>query len=292
MSRREEYVVQAESALLQYLLQLHKGQSKTSVKAMLKHGQVCINGVTEKRGDRQLKTGDKLVLNHEKTQTEFKHPQLRIVWQDDELIVVDKKEGLLSVSDSPAQERTAYFLLNDYVRKINSRNRIFILHRLDKGTSGLLMFARNREIQEYMRASWHNIITRRTYIAIIEGVPAKTEDTVISYLAENSRMKVYCTDRQHGKQAILHYKVLSSNALYALVEIELETGRKNQIRAQMEYIGHPVVGDPKYGAATNPAGRLMLHAMRLCFIHPATGEELRFESKPPKEFEDFFKLKL
>jgi 23S rRNA pseudouridine1911/1915/1917 synthase len=282
--------VKEQDTLLPYLLGLYaRQQSKTSVKALLRHGQVWVNGTPVTHFDTPLRPGDEVLVSHEKGRVMFNHPLLRIVWEDDELIVVDKKEGLLSVSDSPSQERTAWFLLSQYVKKINPRNRIFMLHRLDKGTSGLMMFARNKNIQEYLRANWHEMITRRTYIAVAEGVPEKREDTITTWLAENSRMKVYCTDPQHGKEAVSRYRVLKNNMTYSLVELELETGRKNQIRAQMEHIGHPVAGDPKYGAQTDPAGRLMLHAGRLFFIHPATGEEMRFETPVPKQFKDLVK---
>ncbi len=285
-AKSRKSIVKENNTLLPYLLEWLNRQSKTSVKGLLSRGQVWVNGTPSTHFNTPLSPGDEVSISYKKVPVPFNHPQLKIVWEDDELIVVDKKEGLLSVSDSPSQERTAYFLLSQHVKKTDPRNKIFILHRLDKGTSGLMMFARNRNIQEYLRANWHKMITRRSYVAVIEGVPEKNEDTVVTYLAENSRMKVYCTDPQHGKQAVSHYRVLKSNATCSLIELELETGRKNQIRAQMEYIGHPVAGDPKYGAQTDPAGRLMLHARRLFFIHPATGEEMRFETPVPKQFNE------
>jgi pseudouridine synthase, RluA family len=282
--RGQRSMVKSESTLLPYITEMLSERSKSAVKSILKHGQVFVNGSSVTHFDTPLNIGDEVFISHEKGRIEFNHPQLKIVWEDDELIVVDKAEGLLSVSDTPTQERTAYFLLNQYVKKINPRNKIFILHRLDKGTSGLMMFAKNPEIQEYLRSNWHRMITRRSYAALIEGVPEKKKDTIITYLAENSRMKVYCTDPENGKEAISHYTVVKSNTQHTLIELDLETGRKNQIRAQMEYIGHPVAGDPKYGAQTDPAGRLMLHARRLFFIHPATGVEMRFETPMPKKF--------
>jgi 23S rRNA pseudouridine1911/1915/1917 synthase len=282
--RGQQSIVKEENTLLPYLLELLAPQSKTTVKALLRRGQVWVNGTPVTHFNTPLNPGDKLLISHEKGYVTFNHPQMKIVWEDNDLIVIDKKEGLLSVSDYPSQEHTAYFLLSQYVKKTDPRNRVFILHRLDKGTSGLMMFARNKNIQEYMRANWHKLITRRTYVALVEGVPEKNEDTIITYLAENNRMKVYCTDPQHGKEAVSRYRVLKSNTEYTLIELDLETGRKNQIRAQMEHIGHPVAGDPKYGAETDPSGRLMLHAARLSFIHPATGEELHFETPIPKQF--------
>jgi 23S rRNA pseudouridine1911/1915/1917 synthase len=282
-------IVKENHTLLPYLLEWLNQQSKTSVKGLLSRGQVWVNAVPSTHFNTPLKPGDEVFISHEKAPVPFNHPQLKIVWEDEELIVVDKKEGLLSVSDSPSQEHTAWFLLSQYVKKTDPRNKIFILHRLDRGTSGLMMFARNRNIQEYLRSNWHEMITRRSYVALVEGTPEIKEDTIITYLAENKQMKVYCTDPQHGKKAVSHYRVLKSNATCSLIELELETGRKNQIRAQMEYIGHPVAGDPKYGALTDPAGRLMLHARCLFFKHPATGEELRFETPVPKQFRELVK---
>ena len=287
--RGQNSIVKGDNTILPYLIELLKHQSKNSVKALLKHGQVTVNGRSVTHFDTPLSAGDKVFISHEKGRVEFNHPLLKIVWEDDELIVVNKKEGLLSVSDSPTQERTAYFLLTQYVKKIDERNRIFILHRLDKGTSGLMMFAKNKNIQEYLRENWYESITRRSYVALIEGVPERKEDTIVTYLTENNRMKVYCTDPQNGKEAVSHYRVLKSNEEYSLIEVDLETGRKNQIRAQMEYIGHPVAGDPKYGALTDPANRLMLHAKRLFFTHPATGQEMRFEMPVPQQFREHVK---
>ncbi|MDR0743199.1 MAG: RluA family pseudouridine synthase [Tannerella sp.] len=282
-------IVKEINTLLPYLLQWLKQQSRTSVKGLLRRGQVWVNATPSTHFNTPLHPGDEVFICHDKAPVPFNHPQLKIVWEDEDLIVVNKKEGLLSVSDSPSQERTAWFLLSQHVKKTDPRNKIFILHRLDKGTSGLMMFARNRNIQEYLRSNWHETITRRSYVAVVEGTPEISEDTIITYLAENKQMKVYCTDPQHGKKAVSHYRVLKSNDVCSLIEFELETGRKNQIRAQMEYIGHPVAGDPKYGAQTDPAGRLMLHARRLFFRHPATGEQLCFETPVPKQFNELLK---
>lgn len=279
-------IVKTNNTLLQHLVELLAGQSRTSVKQLLKHGQVSVNGKTETRFDAALSAGDKVAVSHEKKRIEFSHPQLKLVWEDGDLIVADKKDGLLSVSDSTSQERTAFFLLSQHVKRFDARNRLFVLHRLDKGTSGLMMFAKNAEIQEYLRTNWYDSITRRTYVALIEGAPAKNEDVVVTYLAENERMKVYCTSPRQGKEAVSRYRVLKRGAKYSLIEVELETGRKNQIRAQMEHLGHPVAGDPKYSARTDPAGRLMLHARQLFFIHPATGQEMRFETPTPRLFSD------
>ena len=209
---------------------------------------------------------------------------LHIVWEDDDLIVVNKKNGLLSVSSDRVKERTAYHLLSDYVKKNDPRSKIFVLHRLDRDTSGLMMFAKNQRVQKALQSNWNSAITERTYVAVVEGRPEKDSDLIVSNLIENTKMQVYVTAEGEGKEAITRYRVLHSNGHYSLLELDLETGRKNQIRVQMESIGHPIAGDYKYGAETDPAGRLMLHARRLYFIHPETGEEMRFETRIPDAF--------
>ena len=282
--RGQRIIVNAPETLLAFLFIHLTDRSRSAVKSLLRHGQIWVNGRVTTHFDTPLGPGDVVLISHERGRPAFNSPYLRIVWEDDSLIVIDKKDGLLSVSDSAAQERTAWAILSAYVREQDPRNRLFVLHRLDRGTSGLMMFARNKGVQEKMRNDWSMIVTRRSYVAIVEGTPEPPEDTLMNHLAENSRMKVYCTDPMHGKEAITHYRVLKSNSRYALVEFTLETGRKNQIRAQMEAISHPIAGDPKYGAQTDPCQRLMLHACRLWFIHPVTGREMRFETPIPAAF--------
>ncbi len=284
LPRGQCVTVRQETTLLPYLFELLKDRSKSSVKSLLKHGQIWVNGKVKTHFDTLLRPGDELLISHERAKTMFNNPYLRIVWEDESLIVIEKKDGLLSVSESQAQERTAYAFLSGYVREQDPRNRIFVLHRLDKGTSGLMMFARNKGVQEKLRNDWSTMITRRSYVAVVEGKPDPAQGRLVSYLAENNRMKVYCTDASRGKEAVMQYRVLQSNDRYSLVECELETGRKNQIRAQMEEAGYPVAGDPKYGAKTDPAQRLMLHAFRLSFIHPVTGREVAFETPIPSTF--------
>ena len=282
--RGQRLTVSEAATLLPFLFTHITDRSRSAVKSLLRHGQIWVNGRVTTHFDMPLRPGDIVLVSHERGRPAFNSPYLRIVWEDDSLIVIDKRDGLLSVSDSVAQERTAWAILSAYVREQDPRNRLFVLHRLDRGTSGLMMFARNKGVQEKMRNEWANIVTRRAYVAVVEGVPEPPEDTLRHFLAENSRMKVYCTDPMHGKEAVTHYRVLKAAADSALVEFTLETGRKNQIRAQMEAFGHPIVGDPKYGVQTDPCERLMLHACRLWFIHPITGREMRFETPIPAAF--------
>ena len=276
--------VNEDTTLLPFLFELLKEQSKSSVKSILANRQISVNGRTTTQFDTLLRSGDEVRISFQRGREDFRHPMLRLVWEDDSLIVVDKRNGLLSMATDKIKEKTAYHLLSDYVKKLDPANKIFILHRLDRDTSGLMMFAKTRKAQQILQSNWNEMITERSYVAVVEGKPAKEMDLLTSFLVENSAMKVYVSTQGDGQEAITRYKVLKSTNQYSLLQLDLETGRKNQIRAQLESIGHPIAGDVKYGAASNPAGRLALHARKLCFIHPETGEELRFETAIPSIF--------
>lgn len=277
--------VEESAALLTFLFARLSGYSKTYIKTLFKNKQVSVNGRPTSQFDDALQPGDTVEIDYNRRPAEFRHPLLDIVWEDDYLIVVNKKHGLLSMATDRVKERTAYHLLSDYVKKSDPSNRIFILHRLDRDTSGLMMFAKDRLTQNRLQENWNEAVTERAYLAVVEGRPEKESDLLTSYLAENTGLKVYVTADGSGREAVTRYRVLKNNERYALLRLDLETGRKNQIRAQLESIGHPIAGDPKYGAATNPAGRLLLHACTLCFIHPVTGKEMRFETPVPSVFQ-------
>lgn len=278
-SRERKVTVKESSTLLSFLSELLKEQSRSSVKALLSRSQISVNGKVTSQFDLPLEPEDTVGINFGRGKVEFNNPLLNIVWEDDDLIVVNKREGLLSVSTDRVKERTAYHLLSDYVKKSDPGNKIFILHRLDRETSGLMMFAKNRSVQQKLQSNWNEMITQRSYVAVVEGRPEKDTDLIVSSLTENSKMQVYVTLEGSGKEAITRYRLLQTNQTYSLLELDLETGRKNQIRAQLQSIGHPIAGDSKYGANTAPTGRLMLHARKLYFIHPVTGQEMKFETR-------------
>ena len=283
-SKERRVTVGESNTLLPFLFELLKEQSRSSVKGLLSRGQISVNGKVTRQFDAPLNPNDTVGINYGRGKVEFNNPLLRIVWEDDDLIVVNKKEGLLSVSSTRVKERTALHLLSEYVKKTDPRNKIFVLHRLDRDTSGLMMFAKNLQVQKALQSNWNSAITARTYVAVVEGRPEKDSDLIVSNLTENAKMQVYVTAEGDGKEAITRYRLLHSNGAYSLLELDLETGRKNQIRAQMQSIGHSIAGDYKYGAETDPTGRLMLHARRLNFIHPVTGEEMHFETRIPDKF--------
>ena len=281
--RGRNITVEQEATLLPFLFELLKEQSKTSVKALLSHGQIWVNQQATTQFDTPLHAGDVVTISYNRRKVVFNNPLLNIIYEDDSVIVVNKREGLLSVSTAKVRERTAFHILSDYLKKSDPRNKLFVLHRLDRDTSGLMMFAKTRAVQEKMQSNWNEMITERTYVAVVEGHPEKDSDLITTQLKENAEARVYVV-ADGGKDAITRYHLLRTNEKYSLLELNLETGRKNQIRAQMEYIGHPIAGDYKYGAETDPTGRLMLHAQRLYFIHPETGEEMRFDTRIPDSF--------
>lgn len=279
------YQVQESVTLLDYLFILFPEKSKTTVKSFLSHRQVAVNGVPTTQFDTQLHSGDEVLVNFEKGFREFKHSRLRIVYEDEFLIVVDKGYGLLSMSTDRIKEKTAYHILSDYVKADNPANRIFIIHRLDRDTSGLMMFAKSQTIQETMQRSWNDMVLDRRYVAVVEGTPDQEKGEVSSYLAENASYEVYSTqNKEEGQYALTRYEVLKSNGRFSLVELKLATGRKNQIRVHMKDIGHSIIGDKKYGSTCNPLGRLALHASRLRFVHPVSRKDMFFETPVPAKF--------
>lgn len=218
--------------------------------------------------------------------------KLDILYEDDCIIVADKPSGLLTMSTGKEGEITAYSILTDYVRSAgggrNTRDkgRIFIVHRLDRDTSGVIVFAKDEQTKHALQDDWNETILERKYIAAVEGTLEYDEGTVASYLKDNPKsMKVSSSWTDNGgKYSVTHFKVLRSSGQYSLVEFELETGRKNQIRVHASVIGNPVAGDRKYGSASNPLHRLCLHASTLVFHHPRTGQLLRFDTGIPKDF--------
>ena len=210
---------------------------------------------------------------------------LPILHEDKDILVVTKPAGLLTVGTDREKTRTAHYLLNDYVRKGDpkSRNRVYVVHRLDKDTSGILLFAKSETVKKYLQEHWEE--TNKHYLAIVHGRLNPMEGTITSFLAENAAQKVYSTpDPAKGKLSHTAYKVLQEHKGLSLVDIHLLTGRKHQIRVHFAEKGHPVAGDKKYGLGAPACKRLALHARSLSFIHPVSGKEMRFELEMPEEF--------
>ena len=319
----KRYKVAREATLLPYLFELFPDQSRTGVKQMLSKGQVLVNGERCTAFDQPLKAGDSLELLSKgvsiarSTRLDAREAVLKagvaILYEDEHYLVVDKPSGMLTVSTARGsaakaghREQTLYALLNAYV-KVNARMqrkedllegrepdrsnaKVWIVHRIDKGTSGVLVFAKDERAKDLLQSKWKELVVERRYVAWLEGLLEEDRGACQSWLIENPKsLKVnsYPTEVKDGQLAITHYRVLSRSRRYTQVEFTLETGRKNQIRVHAADLGHPVAGDEKYGAETNPAHRLALHAATLVFRNPFTGKMVRTSSPLPESFERF-----
>lgn len=337
----QKFTVSHDSPLLKYLYEIFPGQSKTGVKAYLSNGQINVNGKKVTAFDQPLFKGDTLIVlpkglayyNEVKhaAREEIKDYGIEILFEDDDIIVVNKRSGMPVVGtgksagrtvdidekggkaslDSQKKESTVYSVLCDYIRtkvraeKMSTKHKIpwkpshvFIVHRLDRDTSGVLVFAKNENTQRLLQDGWNNIVKVRAYVGILEGVPQARTGRVESWLQDNPKsLKVTSkVDLIPGEdnpadwqKAVTRYEVTDTvkrDAMtYSMVKFELETGRKNQVRVHSAVqLRCPIVGDKKYGAKTNPIGRLALHACTLAFIHPVTGKLMTFRAKLPKEF--------
>lgn len=281
-----EYTVQEEMELLPFLLENLVKNSRNSVKSILTRGQVTVDGKMIKQHNHPLTTGQKVaILKNKAALKEVQMIGVTILHEDEDIIVINKEAGILTMASKNENELTAYRQVTDYVKKTDSRNRIFIVHRLDKDTSGVLLFAKNEDVKEALQANWNTVVKERMYMALVEGVVRKKEGTVTSWLKESKTFKVYSSPTDNGGQhAITHYKRIQSSKHFTLLEVRLETGRKNQIRVHMEELGHPVVGDKKYGSTVNPIKRLGLHAATLALIHPSTGQLVQYDADVPQSF--------
>ena len=274
----------SESRLIDFLKE--RGFTRTKIKQLLKYRAIEVNGVVEKKLDRLLQKGDRIsLLKDKKESTLIPSLGIRVVYEDDALIVTEKPAGVLTIATEAEKTKTVYFQLNEYLKQPAHRTgeRVFIVHRLDRDTSGLLVFAKSQEIKRVLQGNWKTVEKR--YYAVVEGTPSKNEGRIKSCLKETKSFMVYSDHHSGtGKLAQTHYRVITQNRMYALLDILLETGRKHQIRVHLADIGHPVAGDKKYGARTDPFGRLGLHAYLLSFKHPVNGKPMHFVSSIPKKF--------
>lgn len=280
------YTIEEPIELLPFLLQTFSNQGRNSVKAILTRGQVSVDGQTVTQHNHPLTPGQKVaVLSNKGAKKNAVLNGVSILHEDDAIIVIDKAAGILSMASKDPSEPNAYRQLTDYVKRENARNRIFIVHRLDRDTSGVMVFAKTEDVKVKMQENWHAIVKKRVYTALVEGRVKREEGTISSWLTESKTFHVFSSPFDNGgKHAVTHYRKISGNSHYTLLEAELETGRKNQIRVHMQDLEHPVAGDKKYGARSNPLKRLGLHATTLAFTHPTTNELVQFTVKVPKSF--------
>lgn len=274
--------------LLTFLLEKVQGKSRQNIKSLLTRKQIKVGNKVVSQYNQPLKQGDVVTVcanrHEEKTLV-----GLKIVYEDRYVIVIDKEPGVLSIATETEKRGTAYSILSEYVKEKNSKNRIFVLHRLDRETSGLMMFAKDQETQAALQHNWERAVTARSYVALVEGEMKQPQDTIVSWLKEGKTFVVHSSPIDNGgMKAVTNYRVIKSNRFYSLLAVDLETGRKNQIRVHMQSIGHPVVGDKKYGATHNPIRRMGLHALELSFIHPVTHQLHEFATPIPRKFTAVF----
>jgi len=275
--------------LMKFLQSALPSKSRSDIKSLLTHHQISIDNEIITQFNYLLKIGQQVVVNWTKVLLEDQPEGLNIVFEDLHIIIVEKEAGLLSIATATEKEHTAYSILSEHVKKRDPKNKIFVLHRLDRDTSGVMMFAKSEKVQQLLQNAWKEVVLERSYVAVVEGLVTQEQGTITSWLTESKAFIMYSSRTPNaGQKAVTHYKVLKKNKNYSLLEVNLETGRKNQIRVHMKDIGHCIIGDKKYGATKHPIGRLGLHARVLAFKHPITGEEVRYETDIPKEFLNLF----
>ena len=278
----EKYIVKGNEILIEFLKKTFSNLSKNNVKSLLHNEKVFVNGNMTTKYNYELNVGDTVEIREKVAKN------IDIIYEDKDIIVINKPSGLLTVATEKEKNKTAYHLVMEYLKKKNKNNRIFIIHRLDKDTSGIIMFAKNERAKHLYQDNWNDIVKKRCYYAVIDGKMENKEGTIKSYLKENGNM-VYSVKDRSGKLAITEYKVLKERKNISLLDINLKTGRKNQIRVHMKENKTPILGDLKYGEKSKLINRLALHAYKLELINPVTKKLLTFEINMPNEFKMLFK---
>lgn len=278
----EKYIVKENEILIEILKKMFSNLSKNSVKSLLHNEKVFVNGNMTTKYNYELNIGDVVEIREKVAKN------IDIIYEDKDIIVINKPSGLLTVATEKEKNKTAYHLVMEYLKKKNKNNRIFIIHRLDKDTSGIIMFAKNERAKHLYQDNWNDIVKKRCYYAVIDGKMENKEGTIKSYLKENGNM-VYSVKDRSGKLAITEYKVLKERKNISLLDINLKTGRKNQIRVHMKENKTPILGDLKYGEKSKLINRLALHAYKLELVNPVTKKLLTFEINMPNEFKMLFK---
>ena len=283
-----QYVAQEDDTLLSWLLANLK-ESRSKVKATLQGRGIKVNGKQVTQFDFPIHTGDKISISRSKKNDQFKSRYLSIVYEDKYLVVIEKNVGILSMAAGHSSLNVKT-ILDDYFRRTRQRCTAHVVHRLDRDTSGLMIYAKDMQTEQILEHDWHNIVYDRRYVAVVSGEMEDNEGTIANWLKDNKNYVTYSSPTDNGgKYAVTHFYVLNRTTEHSLVEYQLETGRKNQIRVHSADMGHPVCGDVKYGNGDDPLGRLCLHAYVLCFYHPVTHERMEFETMIPTQFRKLFK---
>lgn len=283
----QQYVVKEDAPLLDYLLRT-LSDSRNKIKLTLKGHGIKVNGKVVTQFDYPLKAGMTISVSKSKRNDTFKSRYVKIVYEDRWLVVVEKNIGILSMAAGHSSLNVKS-VLDDYFQKSRQKCRAHVVHRLDRDTSGLMIYAKDIETEQILEHHWHDIVYDRRYVAVLSGEMQDNEGTIANWLKDNKAYVTYSSPVDNGgKYAVTHFYVLDRTAKHSLVEFKLETGRKNQIRVHAADMGHPVCGDVKYGNGDDPLHRLCLHAYVLCFTHPITGERMEFDTPVPAAFRHVF----
>lgn len=286
--RYDHYVVKEEGPLLEWLLN-NLGQSRSKVKATLQGRGIKVQGKVVTQFDYQLKPGMKIAVSQTKKNDQFKSRYVKIVYEDQYLVVVEKNIGILSMA-AGHKSLNVKSVLDDYFMKTRQKCRAHVVHRLDRDTSGLMVYAKDIQTEQILEHEWHKMVYDRRYVAVVSGEMEQDNGTIASWLKDNKAYITYSSPVDNGgKYAVTHFFTLARTTDHSLVEYKLETGRKNQIRVHSADMGHPVCGDVKYGNGDDPIHRLCLHAFLLCFYHPITHERMEFETPIPTAFRQIVK---
>ena len=274
--------------LMEFLMKEMSGISRNKVKDLLQGHGIQVDRKLVTQYDFMLRPGQTVLVSRHKRSTELLNKYVKIIYEDKDLIVIEKSEGILSMASAPGQY-CVKTILDEYFKKRHFKCTAHVVHRLDRDTSGLMIYAKSLEIRKKLEEDWHGIVYDRRYVAVLCGEMTQEGGTVHSWLKDNKAYITYSSPTDNGgKEAITHYRRIATNGRFTLAEMRLETGRKNQIRVHMKDLGYPVAGDEKYGDGQNPLHRLALHAFRLYFYHPRTGEPMKFETPHPTSFTRLF----
>ena len=284
----DQYVVDREAPLLDWMLSVLPG-SRTKIKAILQGRGIKVDGKQITQFDFPLKPGMKVSVSKSKKNDTFKSRYVNIVYEDRWLIVVEKKVGILSMAAGHSSLNVKS-VLDDYFKRTRQKCNAHVVHRLDRDTSGLMIYAKDMQTEQLLERDWHGTVYDRRYVAVVSGEMEEDEGTIANWLKDNAAYVTYSSPVDNGgKYAVTHFHTLKRTTEHSLVEFRLETGRKNQIRVHTSDMGHPVCGDIKYGNGDDPLHRLCLHAYVLCFYHPVTGKPMEFETPIPAQFRAMFK---
>ena len=284
----DHYVVESDMPLLEYLLQTVEGKSRSKIKATLQGRGIKVDGKCVTQFDYPLRKGMKVSVSLSKRNDTLKSRYVKVVYEDKYLIVVEKNIGILSMAAGHSSLNVKS-VLDNYFAKTRQACRAHVVHRLDRDTSGLMIYAKDMETEQKLEHEWHNIVYDRRYVAVLSGEIEQDGGTIANWLKDNKAYFTYSSDYDNGgKYAVTHFHTLARTTEHSLVEFKLETGRKNQIRVHAADMGHPVCGDEKYGNGDDPLHRLCLHAYLLCFYHPVTRERMEFDTPLPQAFKKLF----